>query len=247
MKAMNLGLFVMLAQVFALNANAQKKTAQELMKEDSYESPAGQLFVEEDYMAGNSVLNNFDNVIIVNKAAKGTTAQTLKMYSKGSFILETKVSTGRENVEIVKGAKRLFRKLLGTKGTTTSHWRHTTRGYYPVQRVEEANYASGESGFHMPYAMFFNSDHGLAIHQVPPDLSGGEAAGESQLGGRASSGCVRVHKNTIQDIHRLVIEAGKGLVPAMDIKTGTAVLNADGTMKMVNGYRTIVIVQELID
>jgi hypothetical protein len=78
-------------------------------------------------------------------------------------------------------------------------------------------------------------------------LSGGEAAGEWQLGSRASSGCVRVHKNTIQAIHRLVSEAGKGLVPEIDTKTGLQVVNADGTLKTKEGFRTIVIVQELND
>jgi hypothetical protein len=222
MKAIHLGLLVVAAQTFALNSNAQKKSAQDYMKEEAYEAPAGQLFVEADYTAGTSVLNQFDNVIVVNKAAKGTTAQTLKLYSKGSLVLETKVSTGRENVEIVKGAKKIFRKVFGGKGTTVSHWRHTTRGFYSIKRIEQASYRSGESGFQMPYAMFFNDKNGLAVHQVPPDLSGGEAAGEWQLGSRASSG-------------------------EIDTKTGLQVVNADGTLKTKEGFRTIVIVQELND
>ncbi len=240
-------LFVMV-QTLSLSVFAQKKSAEDYKVLAPYEAEAGLLFNEAEYLSGQSVLNQFENVIVINKAAKGTTAQTLNLYTNGQLALTTKVSTGREDVEVVKGAKKLVRKLFGTKGTTESHWRHTTSGFYSIKRVEGANYRSGESKFQMPYAMFFNDIRGLAVHQVPPDLSGGgEAAGEYALGTRASSGCVRVHKNTIRDIHDAVTRAGKGLVPVLDTKTGQQLLNADGSGKMAQGYRTLVIVQEVLD
>lgn len=230
--------------VMALTVVAQDS---KYMVEDPSEAPRGVLFNEAAYIAGNSILNQYDNVLVVNKAAKGTTAQTLKVYSKGQYLFTTDVSTGREDVEIVKGVKKVIKKIFGGKGTTESHWRHTTRGFYTIKRVENADYRSGESKFQMPFAMFFNENRGLAIHQVPPDLVGGEAAGESQLGQRASSGCVRVHKSIVQDIHRLVIQAGRGDVPILATANGSPLLDSNGQVKTFKNYRSIVIVQEVED
>ena len=238
------GLIFISTVLMALTATAQDS---KYMVEDPSEAPPGVLFNEQAYLAGNSILNQYDNVLVVNKAAKGTTAQTLRVYSKGQYLFTTDVSTGREDVEIIKGVKKLFKQVFGGKGTTQSHWRHTTRGFYTIKRVEDADYRSGESKFQMPFAMFFNDHRGLAIHQVPPDLNGGEAAGESQLGQRASSGCVRVHKNIVQDIHRLVTQAGRGDVPILVTATGAPLLDSNGQVKTFKNYRSIVIVQEVQD
>lgn len=245
MNTIRLPLFLcLLIQVVGLNSHAQDK----YKVLEPYEAQAGVvLFNEAEYFSGQSALNQFDNVIVVNKAARGTTAQTLRMYSRGQLVLTTKVSTGREDVEVVKPGQKMIRKMFKTKGATESHWRHTTNGVYTIKRVEGPDYRSGESKYHMPYAMFFNDIRGLAVHQVPPDLSGGEAAGEAMLGKRASSGCVRVHKNTIQTIHSAVVQAGKGIIPVLDTQTGQQLLNKDGSVKMSQGYRSVVIVQEISD
>lgn len=248
MKALNLVFVLALFQIFTANsAFAQKsKNDPEAYKiEPSYEAAAGQLFDEEAYLAGTSVLNQFTNVIVVNKAAKGTTAQTIRMFTDGKEVQLpfNKVSTGKEDVEIVKGFTKLFRKL-GAKGTTTSHWRHTTKGFYSVKRVEASDYKSGESSFHMPYAIFFNSTNGLALHEVPWEFS---EAGHSALGYRASSGCVRVHKNTIPGIHQAVRDAGKGIVPVINIKTGLQEVDSKGSLKTQMGWKSIVIIQEVAD
>lgn len=210
-----------------------------LMVEDSYEAPYGRLFNEEAYLNGESILNQYTNVIVVNKAAD---KQTLRLYTNRQLMLKTKVSTGREDVEYIGAARKVFNKIF--KGTTQSHWRHTTRGFYTVKRVEGYNYRSGESKFRMPYAMFFNNQRGLAIHQVPPDLSGGEAAGEAMLGSRASSGCVRVHKNYIQQIHYSVLQADKGQIPVVSTRTGQPVYDDYGRVQYDYGWKTIVIVEE---
>lgn len=224
---------------FALSV---EETKEKLMVEDSYEAPMGQIFNEEAYLSGTSALKDYTNVIVINKKAKGPGAQTLRMYTNGQLVLTTKVSTGVESLEYVSGFAGFFRKF--GRGATHSHWRHTTRGVYTIKRVEEANYQSGENNFHMPYAMFFNDKRGLAVHQVPPDLKGGEKNGENALGNRASSGCVRVHKNTIQQIHTAVVDAGKGETPVLDSRTGEPVLQANGQQAFQNGYKSIVIVEE---
>ncbi len=235
---------LLIASVFSPQSFAQSRSelSSRLMVEESYEAPRGQLFDEEVYFAGETYLNQYTNVIVINKAASGTGAQRLRLYTNRQLMLTTKVSTGREDIEYINPMRGVLNKIF--KGTTESHWRHTTRGFYTVKRIEGASYRSGESKFQMPYAIFFNASRGLAVHQVPPDLSGGEAAGEAMLGKRASSGCVRVHKNYIQQIHRAVVSADKGQIPVLDIKTGQPKLDEYGRVRYERGYKTIVIVEE---
>ncbi len=275
MRNLKIGLLMVAAQVVAfssvVHAQQVNEEGQEIVisKEDKYkvkpsfEAPEGQLFFESNLST--LPLSGYENVIVINKAqakfdAKGrvidSPAQKLRIYrngqlykltQNGELIDSTKVSTGRENVEIVSGFKKLIKKIFGGKGTSESHWRHTTNGFYTMKRLEGPLYKSGESGFTMPYAMFFNSTNGLAIHAVPPDLSskaGGEAGGEANLGQRSSSGCVRVHKNVVQEIRSLVDAAGRGQVPSVDPKTGNVNKKPDGSDLMIDGYRTIVIVEE---
>lgn len=232
------------ASIFSVQSIAQSRggLSSRLMVEESYESPRGPLFDEQAYFEGDTYLNQYTNVIVINKAASGSGAQRLRLYTNRQLVLTTKVSTGREDIEYISPMRGVLNKLF--KGTTESHWRHTTRGFYSIKRVEGASYRSGESKFQMPYAMFFNASRGLAVHQVPPDLSGGEAAGESMLGKRASSGCVRVHKNYIQQIHRAVLAADKGQIPVLDVKTGAPKLDEYGRVRYERGYKTIVIVEE---
>lgn len=222
-------------------AQAESKVEAEkrLMVEDSYEAPMGVLFNEEVYFTGQTALSDYVNVIVINKAEK---AQTLRLYTNRQLILKTKVSTGREDVEYVNPIASFLRRF--GKGAVDSHWRHTTRGFYTIKRVEDANYRSGENNFQMPYAMFFNEKRGLAIHQVPPDLKGGEAAGVEALGQRASSGCVRVNKDVILTIHTAVVAADRGQIPVLDTRTGAPILDASGKVKYDKGYRTLVIVEE---
>jgi hypothetical protein len=246
MKSLGVVFFFAMALVLCSVTDAMAETTaqlqQRLMTEDAYEAPRGQLFNEQAYLNGETPLSQFVNVIVINKAAKGDGAQTLRLYTNRQLRLTTKISSGREDIEQVG----MFRGIINGffKGATQSHWRHTTRGFYTVKRVENYEYRSGENNFHMPYAMFFNDKRGLAVHQVPPDLSGGEAAGESMLGRRASSGCVRVHKSRIVEIHDAVVAADRGEIPVLDTRTGRQMLDKSGQPAFSKGYRTIVIVQE---
>ncbi|MFS4459105.1 L,D-transpeptidase [Bdellovibrio sp. HCB2-146] len=246
MKSLRVVFFFAMALVMCSVSDALAETKAEfearIMTEDSYEAPRGVLFDEEAYFRGETPLNEFVNVIVINKAARGPDAQTLRLYTNRQLRLTTKISSGREDVEHIGVFRGIINGIF--KGTTESHWRHTTRGFYTIKRVHGYNYRSGESKFHMPYAMFFNEKRGLAVHQVPPDLSGGEAAGEAQLGKRASSGCVRVHKSRILDIHSAVTAADKGLVPVIDTRTGRHLVDRDGRPRYEKGFRSIVIVEE---
>lgn len=234
---------LLLAALFlCLSFSAHADDDSKLMVEDPTEAPAGKIFDEDAYFHGALPVNQFVNVIVINKAASGPEAQTLKMYTNRQLVLSTKVSTGREDVEHVGFISGIIRHF--GRGATHSHWRHTTRGYYAIKRVEGADYKSGENNFHMPYAMFFNEVHGLAIHQVPPDLAGGEAAGIAQLGHRASSGCVRVIEADAISIHNSVLAADQGEIPVIDTKTGVQDVDQYGKPEFTHGYRTMVIVEE---
>lgn len=233
---------VMISPVHAQVENAQPLKLQ--MVDDATEAPAGKLFDEEAYFKGETFLSQYTNVIVINKAARGNGAQTLRLYTNRQLRLTTKVSTGREDLEIVNPIAGAFRKIFNAKGTKESHWRHTTRGFYNVKRVYGYEYRSGESRAQMPYAMFFNDQRGLAVHQVPPDLAGGELAGIKALGSRASSGCVRVHGSYITEIHGAVKAAGKGQIPLLDTRTGQPVLDSRGQVKYTNNWSTIVVVEE---
>ena len=225
-------------------AESQDELDARLMVEEPYEAPKGVLFDEAAYFRGELPINQFVNVAVVNKSASGDGAQTLRFYTNRQLVVTTKISSGREDVEYVSPVEGFFRRLFDSKGATESHWRHTLRGYYPVTRVMDENYQSKESNFHMPYAVFFSDAHGLALHQVPPDLGGGEQAGIDALGTRASSGCVRVHKDEMIQVHDAVVAADQGQVPVMDSKTGKQVVNDQGQPQFMNGWRTIVIVEE---
>lgn len=229
---------LLVATLASFNSFADPKK----MVEDSYEAPRGRLFNEQAYLRGETYLNQYTNVIVVNKAASGSQAQTLRMYTNRQLMLSTYVSTGLEDWEHVGAIEGIFNRF--TKGTVKSHWRHTTRGFYRIKRVHGYDYRSGESKSQMPWAMFFNEDRGLAIHQVPPDLASGEAAGEAKLGRRASSGCVRVHKSQIRTIHQAVVAADRGSVPVLDTRTGQPKLDQYGKVRYERGYKTIVIVEE---
>jgi len=219
---------------------AQELEDRRMTTEDSYEAPMGQLFDEAKYLAGETWLHQFENIIVINKKAKGPGAQTIRFYTNGRLVISSKVSTGLENIERVGVLKAAVRWLPGVRGTTTPHWRHTSRGFYTIKRVENVNYKSSESEFKMPYAMFFNDKRGLAVHQVPPEIEGGN----SLLGKRASSGCVRVHQDTAQRMNFAVRNSGKGMVPVIDSRTGRPVTDANGQVKYQMGWKSIVIVEE---
>ncbi|WP_413559032.1 L,D-transpeptidase [Bdellovibrio sp. HCB209] len=253
---MKLLLAALLASTFSLTAYAQtlpeeqtplklskrEEAAKRLMVEDSYEAPKGILFNEAAYLAGQTDYSDYTNVIVINKAARGPGAQKLRLYTNRQLVMTTNVSTGTEELEYIGKFKGVINGIF--KGSRASHWRHTTRGFYSIKRVYDYNYRSGESKFMMPYAMFFNDARGLAIHQVPPDISGGEANGIAALGSRASGGCVRVKSGAINTIHDAVVRADKGHMPVIDSKTGRQSVDKNGQPQSKVGFRSIVIVEE---
>ena len=177
----------------------------------------------------NKWINEFDVVIVINKSDKGSTAQSLRLYKKGQLTLTTKVSTGREHFEKQK-------KWFWSHGPKNSYFSSTDIGYYTPEYLDRLH-KSQLWGSIMPWAVFFNE--GVAIHQAPKGT-------EDMLGSRASGGCVRTSPEAAPVIYQTVEQAGKGDIP-MFSRTGDVVFNmADGQPTRRVGYRTLVIVEDVV-
>lgn len=188
-------------------------------------------FSEEDFKT-QAWTKEYTNIIVINKANEGEDKQTLRLYTDGKLKEFTRVSTGRETFE--KGCKA---GQIPKRDHCSNHayWSTTPVGYFDVDTLDE-HYFSNLWETWMPYAVFFES--GIATHQAP----GGT---ESKLGSRASGGCVRTHPSMAPRIFALVKNAGKGLVPVIK-RDGTLKKTAQGDVVREQGYKTLVIVQNIV-
>jgi lipoprotein-anchoring transpeptidase ErfK/SrfK len=171
-----------------------------------------------------SWVSEFEIVIVINKASKGATKQTLQMYRRGTLILTTKVSTGREQLE---KPKFIF---WGPKHT---YYSSTNDGYYSPHWLVPLHH-SKLWGTDMPWAVFF--DDGIAIHQAPPKSEGA-------LGYRASGGCVRVGRDVASYIFNTVQSSGEGLVPKFN-RDGSVVRDSHGEIVREQKLRTLIVVED---
>ncbi len=177
-------------------------------------------------------LNEFTNVIVINKANEGADRQTLRLYVNGKLEFITKVSTGRETYEAGCLPGQDPKK---DHCSTRSYWSTTPVGYFDVDVLDE-RYFSKLWKTWMPFAVFFES--GIATHQAP-------IGSEGKLGSRASGGCIRMHPNAAPVIFRTVQNTPQGLVPkvtrAGEIKTTKA-----GDAIRGIGHKTLVIVHNVV-
>ena len=74
-------------------------------------------FITKDWYAG------FKYVVVINKAAQGLTAQTIRVYDNQQLIMSEKISTGREQFE-------MKRRTTVNHGPDNSYWSMTPTGYY---------------------------------------------------------------------------------------------------------------------
>ncbi len=188
-------------------------------------------FSESDFKTY-SWMNEFTNIIVINKANEGNDRQTMRLYTNGKLALITKISTGRETFE--KGC-------APGQDPKTNHcsqhpyWSRTPVGYFDVDTLDE-HYFSNLWQTWMPYAVFFES--GIATHQAP-------AGTEPNLGKRASGGCVRSHPSIAPVIFSAVQKAGSGLVPVIN-RDGSLKKTAKGDVVRTQGFKTFVILQNQI-
>jgi len=187
------------------------------------------------------MLENFSLFLYVSKAEAGPLAQRMYVFKKDdggnlAMLYNFPASTGREKDEIA---------LDGTRQPS-----YTPQGYYQLDpnRMYKNHY-SGQWHQPMPYSMFFNWENkglqtGLAIHAA----TGIEI---TQLGSRASAGCIRIAPEHAAMLFNLIRTNYKGLAPrfAYDRRTatmsnqGVMMHDAAGNLKMTDGYKVLVFVE----
>ena len=172
--------------------------------------------------AGIDVTQHFPVVVVINKAARGPTAQTMKVYHRGQLSYTFAVSTGRETEENSTKSGRVY------FSTTPTGW------YSPTRTYEKYHSTLWEAD--MNNSVFFNG--GIAMHATTKDHF-------PQLGGRASGGCVRLHPTNAKIVYDLVLAEGKGEVPVF---TRTGQVTIEGfwrkKVKTENNWNTLIVVED---
>jgi hypothetical protein len=164
----------------------------------------------------------FPVVIVINKANRGPTAQTMKVYHRGQLAHQFPVSTGREMQENSTKSGRVY------FSTTPTGWFAPTRTY--------EKYFSELWEAWMNNSVFFNG--GIAMHATTKDHF-------KELGQRASGGCVRLHPTNAKIVYDLVLGEGKGQVP---VYTRDGQISYEGIwkkrVKLEKNWNTLIIVEE---
>lgn len=186
--------------------------------------------------------NHFGLFIFISKAASGPSAQRAYVFRKDSnsrkegdalrLLYDWAASTGRERAET---------SPRGARTITT-----TPAGFYQLDPDRMyRKYRSYSWDQDMPYAMFFNWQRkglptGLAIHAATGD-------DVARLGARASAGCVHLSAANARTLFELVTSEYRGRVPRFAIDAddtmstkGKFSHRADGSLRMTDGYRVLV-------
>jgi len=175
-------------------------------------------FSEQDF-TDKPWMRDFRYVIVVNKSESGPMAQTMRVYENGYLIHQTKVSTGREGFELRRKNK------VCTGAPMNSYWSQTPTGFYTPKYLSK-DHTSSSWDADMPFAIFFDIDNGLALHQVHRHYV-------EYLGNRASGGCIRQDKDTAENLFLRVQQTEGATVPAVNLD-GTPVLDEQGKVKYIN-------------
>lgn len=157
------------------------------------------------------VIKSHRQVIVVNKAAKGAEAQTLKIFENGVVkkLVEkrttTKVVDGKKIKETVSEEKESVKISTGREKTETaksgrSYLSTTPKGFFRPTKVYEMYYSNTWKA-DMPNAVFFIG--GIAIHATTESHY-------AELGTRASGGCVRVRQEVSDQVRKMVMDTGLG-------------------------------------
>jgi len=187
------------------------------------------------------LFENFGMFLYVSKADRGPWSQRMFVFEKQAggdlnLLYSFPVSTGLEVL---------------TPGPNGSLLRtNTTPGYYELDPDRMYwRYHSSQWDQSMPYAMFFNWEHGgvqtgLAIHAATSkDIA--------QLGARASAGCVRLHPQNARLLYKLIRSNYRGLAPRFAYDRRTATMANDGllmhdkagNLEFAEGYKVLVLIE----
>jgi len=182
----------------------------------------------------------FDLYIYVSKAEAGAIAQHMFVYQRDAagklaLVYDWPVSTGREKHERTPSGRKTFT--------------HTPEGIFKLDSNRfHKLWKSRAWNADMPWTMFLDlvedgGMSGLAIH----------AAGRgkiSQLGRRASGGCVRLAPENAEFLFKLIQKNYAGLVPilAMDGDStnivGTPARLEDGSIALTYGYKVLLHIED---
>lgn len=167
---------------------------------------------------GIDVYREYPIVLKINKAAKGRGAQQMQVIENGNLIATWPVSTGREQKEKAKSGR----------------WYQTTTptGTFSPYNLVRDHYSNTWKA-HMEYAIFYIG--GIAVHATTPDHY-------SELGQRASGGCVRIHKDNAKLLWSKVNSYPQKLVPLFN-KAGRVARDKNGNPIRAVGWGTLIIVE----
>lgn len=185
-------------------------------------------------------LKSFRYVVVVNKANTGTMKQTVTLYEDGNKIKVEKTSTGREIFEKARETEEEHRP-------DTPYYSITPTGYFVAKWLSK-DHKSSSWKTPMPWAVFFDLDNGIALHEVPP-------AYKNILGQRASGGCVRLSPAFAQEMFERVQKTRGAMIPKIN-QDGTPVLDKKGEVVYSNttllydnvrepAYSALIIVQDV--
>ena len=168
---------------------------------------------------GVDIYSAYPLVLVINKRDRGFGAQRISVYEKGVKTQEWMVSTGRERWEIAKSGRRYF-------SVTPLGW------YYPqtIKRMHWSNTWEAK----MEFAVFFNG--GVAVHATTPDHY-------SELGMRASGGCVRLEYKNAEYVYNRILAEGRGLVPSVR-RDGSMQRDRRGIPQYTTNWKTLIAVVE---
>jgi lipoprotein-anchoring transpeptidase ErfK/SrfK len=185
--------------------------------------------------------DHFGLILYISKARTGPLAQRMLVFEnqKGALkpMHDWAVSTGREQDEISPRGRKSF----------TS----TPKGFYAFDPDRMyRRYHSWSWDQDMPNAMFFNWERrgrmtGLAIHAaIGKDIA--------KLGSRASAGCVHLAPEQAALLYKQVREDYRGRVPRFAYSAETDTMSNSGNfmhdrkgrLRMVDGYRVLVIIDD---
>lgn len=187
-------------------------------------------------------LRDFRYVIVVNKSAVGPSAQTITVFEDGIQVAHEVVSTGREKLELKR------RSSSCDKQPHQSYYSITATGYYNIEQLVR-DHRSESFDAAMPYSIFYDRHHGLALHQASKTAL-------KSLGTRASGGCTRMRKELAAPLFNKISRTRGSQIPVFN-KDGSPVLDENGKVKrsktvpLFHGrgpaYSAIVIIQDIAD
>lgn len=167
-----------------------------------------------------NVIKSHRQVIVVNKAASGKDAQTLRIYQNGivKTLTEnktiTKIVDGKKVKEIIKVESDSVKISSGREKNEVAksgrkYFSTTPKGFFLPQRAYKMYYSNTWKA-DMPNAIFincsrydFNKECGIAIHAT-------STSHYPELGKRDSGGCIRTRLEVSEQIRKFVMDSGRG-------------------------------------